>query len=586
MIRTKPNLGGIMSPRTILTTLILTLALGAFAASPALARNACKPIMNACTKAGYSKGGGAGKSLMHDCLDPILNGKGGSAGLPSINAATISACKASQTKKTSGKLAPAADAATVPTAAKAMPASQTSLPPNIVMVLVDDLSLNLLTGDQDILQKSMPNVAQMMKDGASFTNYFVTDSLCCPSRTSIFTGMLPHNSKVFTNNPPNGGFEAFMQNGDDGKSFAIPLHNAFYQTAMMGKYLNGYVPDQNGAPQGWSEWAVAGNGYPNFNYALNHDGVQIRSPLHLTDELSDLGQAFLRKSVAAPFFLEVATFSPHSPYVPPARYKDAFPEIKYPVGKSYDARPDAAAPGWLKEIPALNPTDGPQIEDAFRNRVRSDKGIDDMVGALRKTLTELGVADRTYVIFTSDNGYHMGEYSLMPGKQTPFDTDIQVPLVIVGPGIAAGKTIDATTMNIDFYPTFAEWSGSPANPEVDGHSLAGLLQGKASGAWRSVALVEHRHDGGKTPDNPDKPAKRSGNPPDYTAMRMPGAMYVEYQNSPDTIGYYDLKADPLELHNIAGSLSADKKKALHDAMTANVACKGATECWAAQSLTP
>ena len=226
------------------------------------------------------------------------------------------------------------------------------------------------------------------------------------------------------------------------------------------------------------------------------------------------------------------------------------------------------------------------IEDAFRNRVRSDKGVDDMVGALRKELTDLGVADRTYVIFTSDNGYHMGEYSLTPGKQTPFDTDIHVPLVIVGPGIAPGKSIDAMTMNIDFYPTFAEWSGSPANPEVDGHSLAGLLQGKDPGAWRSVALVEHKHDDGKTSNNPDKPAKRSGNPPDYTAMRMPGAMYVEYQNSPDTIGYYDLKADPLELHNIAGSLSAEKLKALHDAMAANVACKGATECWTAQSLTP
>src|SRR5262249_21672212 len=138
--------------------------------------------------------------------------------------------------------------------------------PNIVFVLVDDLSMDLISSDQDILNKSMPNLAQMMKEGASFSNYFVTDSLCCPSRTSIFTGLMPHNSMVFTNNPPFGGYEGFMAHGDDAKSFAVTLHNAFYQTAMMGKYLNGYEPNANGVPQGWSEWAVAGNGYRNFDY--------------------------------------------------------------------------------------------------------------------------------------------------------------------------------------------------------------------------------------------------------------------------------------------------------------------------------
>lgn len=574
-----------MSPRQLLQNLTIALVLGVMCATPVMARNVCKPIMNACTKAGYTKSGGTdGKGLIHGCLEPILNGKTG-GGLPTIDAATIADCKANRENKSATAAAPTADATKAPDQPKAMPADQPK-PPNIVMVLVDDLSLNLMTQDQDILQKSMPNVAQMMKQGTSFSHYFVTDSLCCPSRTSIFTGMMPHNSKVYTNNPPNGGFGAYMQAGDDGKSFAVALHDRFYQTALMGKYLNGYLPNENGPPIGWSEWAVAGNGYPNFNYTLNHDGEQLRSPLHLTDELSDLAQAYLKKAASGPFFLEVATFSPHSPYVPPARYKTAFPEITYPKDKSYGARPDDAAPAWLKEIRALKPEDGPKMEEEFRNRVRSDKGIDDMIGALRKTLVDLGVDKNTYIIFTSDNGYHMGEYSMTAGKQTPFDTDIHVPLVIVGPGIAAGKTIDAMTMNIDFYPTFAEWAGSPANPNVDGHSFAGLLQGKGTEPWRNIALVEHKHDDGKTSNNPDKPAKRSGNPPDYTAMRMPGAMYVEYQNGPDKIGYYDMKTDPLQLHNIAGTLSDARKKALHDAMAANVACKGATQCWSAQSLAP
>ena len=140
--------------------------------------------------------------------------------------------------------------------------------PNIVFVLTDDLSGNLLT------PRFMPNVWALRREGTSFSNYFVTDSLCCPSRASIFTGRYPHDTGVFSNSGQHGGYDAFMDQGDQLSTLATDLHAAGYRTAMMGKYLNKYVPSDPRSP-GWDVWDVAGWGYPEFNYTLNENGRRV-----------------------------------------------------------------------------------------------------------------------------------------------------------------------------------------------------------------------------------------------------------------------------------------------------------------------
>src|SRR5258708_31482159 len=135
--------------------------------------------------------------------------------------------------------------------------------PNIVFVLADDFALNLV--------QYMPHVLQMQKDGATFANYFVTDSLCCPSRSSIFTGRYPHDTGVFKNVGNEGGYIVFKQRGNEQGTFAVSLVAAGYRTAFLGKYLNGYEPRQHAAGPGWNHWFVAGNGYGEFRYALNQD---------------------------------------------------------------------------------------------------------------------------------------------------------------------------------------------------------------------------------------------------------------------------------------------------------------------------
>ena len=573
----------------------LALMIGLFAADLAMAKgggDACDAIKLACENAGFSRAGtDKGTKLSKDCMVPLLNGQAasgkGKLALPVIDADTIAACAAEGgVKGKGGKLARTAGApadGAGPLAAKALPAGTTG-GPNIVMILADDFAMNLLSTDQGVLAQSMPNVAQMMRDGASFTHYFVTDSLCCPSRTSIFTGMLPHNSGVYTNVAPSGGFAGFMAHGDDGKTFALTLRDRFYETAMMGKYLNGYQTGTDGVPQGWSEWAVASNGYPNFNYELNENGALTRYPAHLTDQLSVLGQAYIKRVAEGPFFLELATFSPHAPYTPPARYADAFAGVTAPQTPAFGADPDANAPDWLQSIPPLDRKTIARLDEIYRKRVQSDKGIDDMVHDIRALLDQLGLAETTYVIFTSDNGFHLGEFNLRPGKMTPFDLDIHVPLVIVGPGIKPGTVIDQTAMNIDLYPTFVELAGGAASANVDGRSLVPLLRGQG-GDWRNLAVVEHQQVG-ENPDDPDSVSPKAGDPPTYVALRLPDAMYVEYDNAAKEVGYYDMTSDPYQLHNIAGTLPKARLDALHQALVANHACKGAVACDAAQDLRP
>jgi arylsulfatase A-like enzyme len=330
-------------------------------------------------------------------------------------------------------------------------------------------------------------------------------------------------------------------------------------------------------------------GYGEFNYFLNENGKLQKHPEYLTDEISALGRAFIQKVASGPFFIELASFAPHAPYVPPVRYRTAFPASTYDKGPTFGARPDATAPEWLQQIPPLAQSDIDAIDAAFRNRVRSDKAIDDMIGEIRALLVKLGVDKNTYVVFSSDNGYHMGEYSLRPGKMTPLDTDIHVPLIIVGPGVVAGRTVNEIAENIDLCPTFTGLAAAGPPTAPDGHSLEVLLRSNyvpdPNSPWRRAALIEHHHPGAEKSD-PDLPEPSSGNPPSYEALRSEATLYVEYNDTKNEVGFYDLKSDPFELHNIAASRPPAKLKQWREALRANAACKGAKMCWDAQHMIP
>jgi N-acetylglucosamine-6-sulfatase len=456
--------------------------------------------------------------------------------------------------------------------------------PNIVFILTDDLSMDLLP--------YMPQVQALQSDGMSFNNYFVSDSLCCPSRSSIFTGEFPHDSGVFTNAGPFGGLTAFYRHGDEDRTFNLALQREGYRTAMMGKYINGYLEGRprspipnTSVPPGWSEWDVAGWGYREFDYKLNIDGTihffgHARRD-YLTDVIARRGVHFINRSaaMAKPFFLELATFAPHTPYVPAPRDAHLFPGLMAPRPPSFDVLP-TDPPSWLAGHPPLTDHQISRINRAFRLRVQDVQAVGDMITQVRTALQADGLANNTYIVFSSDNGLHTGEYRLTPGKLTAFDTDIHVPLVVTGPGVPVGTTSDALTENVDLGETFAQM-GAATLSTGDGHSLLGLMRGDSPSGWSNAILVEH-HGPKPDRDDPDEQTRSSGNPPSYEAMRTSDFLYVEYKGGERE--FYDLRNDPYELDNLATALSPVDLGTLHAYLTRLEDCHGSAECWIAGHL--
>jgi arylsulfatase A-like enzyme len=527
-------------------------------------------------------------ALLLACL--VLGACGGGSTSSPAHSGAARTSGASRTSGTSPTTTPTGTAVPPPASTNTTPAGGpvASSPPNIVFVLTDDLSMNLV--------QYMPHVLGLQQAGLTFGSYFVSDSLCCPSRSSIFTGEFPHNTGVFTNYGNDGGFRIFHRLGDERRAFNLALQRQGYKTAMMGKYLNGYLggaradgtksalPDRY-IPPGWNEWDVAGWGYNEYNYRLNQDGV-IRRYGHkpsdyLTNVIGGLGNRFITHSAAIgkPFFLELASFAPHAPYTPAPRDRASFPGLTAPRPPSFDRLP-TAAPLWLAEHRRpLRPGQILRIDRAFRHRVQAVQSVDRMIGSIEQTLQAAGVANNTYIVFSSDNGLHTGEYRLMPGKLTAFDTDIHVPLIVAGPGVPAGSTTSAMAENIDLAETFTAIAGTRLNG--DGHSLLPLLAGRHPRDWRNAILVEH-HGSDLVGADPDYQQTASGNPRTYEAIRTPNFLYVQYDDGETE--YYNLRADPFELNNLAADLTERDLLRLHADVARLQTCRGPEQCWRAMHV--
>ena len=587
-----------MRHRQMLIGLISTLVFGVWTASSAHAQTAqgpCQQIRAACQGAGFAPGKAReGYALLLDCAHPIIQGTAqrpkATKPLPQVDPQVVAACKATNPDfgQPKAKQAPEKSVQAPPVSAPptttveqrpSPPSASGSKRPNIVFILTDDLAWNLV--------QYMPHVLQMQKDGVTFASYFVTNSLCCPSRSSIFTGRYPHNTGIFRNRGEDGGYKGFRDRGHEGATFAVALSSAGYRTGMLGKYLNGYRPVDPVAP-GWTSWAVAGGaGYREFNYNLNEDGKSVHygaEPAHyLTDVLGGVAAGIVKKSSGTPFIIEIATFAPHAPYIAAPRDADALPGLRAPQTPAFNVAPDATTPKWLAAMPALSDGDIAKIDADFRKRAQTVLAVDKMIGDLQAAAAAIGEDKNTYFIFSSDNGYHMGEHRLMPGKMTAYDTDIRVPLIVTGPGVPADRTIDEIAENIDLYPTFIELSGAAGAANIDGHSLVPLMKGQAVADWRTLALIEHRgRQREAATDDPDAPTRRSGNPPTYEAIRTRTALYVEYGDGVKE--YHDLTSDPQEVRNTFASLPSKEQTVLHAAIEAAKGCQGAQRCWAAEHL--
>jgi N-acetylglucosamine-6-sulfatase len=459
-------------------------------------------------------------------------------------------------------------------------------PPNFVFILTDDQSLPTLA--------QMPLVKSLLTDqGTTFASHYVSLSLCCPSRISGLRGQYAHNTTIFRNGPPDGGFDAIYNLGLEQSTIATWLQAAGYRTALIGKYVNGYPeagPSPTYIPPGWTEFVSSNAGLPyrGFNYSLNENGSTVAygedEDDYLTDVLSAKATDFIRRSIDQdrPFFAYVAPYAPHAPATPAPRHENLFNDVQLPRTDSFNEVDVSDKPAWVRALPLLDADRIDQMDKLYRNRLRSLQAVDEMVRDIVETLQAEGQLENTYIIFASDNGHHQGQHRMDTGKMTAYEEDIRVPLIVRGPGVPRGASVSLMTANVDYAPTIAALAGVSAPAFVDGRSLVPFLQGQTPATWRQVLLLEHKPD---TPEDRALMQRALTNgllePPDpfelallgdgseitaFNGLRTAsGLTYVEYATNEFEL--YDNLADPLQLANRYATAPADLKTRLNDLVT-------------------
>ena len=473
-----------------------------------------------------------------------------------------------------------------PAAAETATASKSKTKPNIVVVMADDMRADDL--------RFMPSLRKLVTDrGLKFRNSFSPYPLCCPSRASFLSGQYAHNHKVFNNDAP-FGFGSF----DDSRTVATSLHDAGYNTAFVGKYLNNYGIDRSRAtgehswkyvPAGWTDWYGApqrprrvhdrypGGGPYNYFHTIFNVNGRIDDTHQGEYQTSVIGR-FSRELVTKysdadkPFFLYLSALAPHygnphesddvdsarqsdgrvSQFETPARpdwVKGRFDdEIPRSAGLPQDGGPSEDDVGDKPEVfrsPELNRREKSLATALTRQRAESIAVLDTQIRRLVQTLRERGELDETIFVFTSDNGYFLGEHRFRNGKRKAYEPSIRVPLVIAGPGIPHGVRNDpSTTPGVT--ATILDLAGAKAPRSADGQSLVPSFD--ADRGWTAPVVTEGLL--GPSSNVPDA-RKARGFTDARTTIGIRTSRYKLIRDVSGTVELYDLDVDPNELGSVA-----------------------------------
>lgn len=410
-------------------------------------------------------------------------------------------------------------------------AQDTQEKPNIVWIMTDD---------QDFRSwKRMPAVRDMLASrGTVFENSFVTTSACCPSRATFLRGQYVHNHGVKDNIAPDGGWEKFNGRKLDEDHVGHWLQDAGYTTAWGGKYINQYAGDEK--PLGWSRWWMYSRGIASAEkYQVDENGrkrwVQ-RESLSDPDYLAGKAEAFIGNRKEKPFFLVLSPFTPHYPYFYPKRHENKFKHMGAPKPPNFNEEDVSDKPLWVRTRPKEPVSD---MDESYRKRMRGLLAVDDMVERTVRAVARKGELGNTIFVFTSDNGYLVGEHR-WEGKAAPYEESIRVPLIAKGPGIPYGAKRTQMAANLDWGPTVADWAGATPPNYIDGRSLVPVIQ-DGSTPWRNRLLYEYFG----TAQEERNWGARYENRGVRTADEK---LYAEYPATGEK-EYYDLKEDPYQLEN-------------------------------------
>ncbi|CAG4932466.1 unnamed protein product [Colias eurytheme] len=467
--------------------------------------------------------------------------------------------------------------------------------PNFVIILTDDQDVTL--GGMT----PMKNVQRFIeREGTSFTNSYVVSPICCPSRASLLTGLHVHNHLTWNNSIGGGCYGRYWKRLES-RTFANTLKSVGYNTFYAGKYLNNYGAKDAGGPEivppGWSEWhGLVGNSVY-YNYTISNNGVPTHSTdLYLTDIIRDLSVSYIENQTESqPFLMVLAPPAPHQPFTPAPRHRDAYINITAVKHPNFNVA--SMDKHWLLRMPPspLPETMLPELDRVYRSRWESLLSVDEMVADVVETLDSNNLLDNTYLIYTSDNGYHIGQFAQVYDKRQPYEADIKVPLIIRGPNIEKNFIDNQPILNIDLAPTILELAGLTAPKSMDGKPIK-FNNGKDIERYMLVEYYGEGRDGTVDPECPwiydkdnlaqcyplyDCKCQDSKNNT-YACLRhiskridMKYCAFADEQNFKEM---YDLSTDPYELKNIIDEVLPSMRHWYALTLTQMLSCKGADNC--------
>ena len=434
-------------------------------------------------------------------------------------------------------------------AADSLPIRQAQDRPNIVFVITDDQRWDQLSYTGHPVLKT-PNIDRIAQEGASFNNFFVATPLCSPSRASFLTGLYPHAHRVFNNDKL--GIDVISHTL---MTFPRQLREQGYETAYIGKWHMGL--DDSRRP-GFDSWiSFKGQGIY-IDGVINDNGTRRQLRGNMTDYLNRRAVEFVNQTHDMPFCLYLGHKAVHNPFLPSKRHEELYSDYEFQVPPPNEADL-VGKPVLTRDRPRLDRLKlegiGPEPAEPRRGRGRDPQSIvrdqlrclaavDEGVGQLLAALERTGELDNTIFIYTSDNGFFMGEHGSFNGKRMPYDEALRVPFFIRYPKlISPGSNRDELILNIDVAPTLLDLAGMESVIPMHGESFVPLLQDN-NASWRKAFLAEYYLE------------KVAAKTPTWKAVRTDRWKYIHYliaDNQGDPYGYdelYDLEADPNELKNL------------------------------------